>query len=255
MKKIILAFAVFALIILAGCINLTYEHTINPDGSSTLKQMMDLTGYIEYMKTSGAGTGQAIDASQLSAFCTTGASQFTEGTSCSVEGNSVILKKSFTKQDGFYSFESSGGLFGGKYKVVISKIPAKAFMKENTNDTVGGAGGGLGSGAAGASDIDFSDKAKNLQTGTGAKTIGMNMTYVVEMPAPITKATAGKYSAKIGGNKASFDLLQVFDDSEPLVIEAEGGNGMLLIVAVVIVVLVVLLLLWFFVFNKKTGQP
>ena len=186
----------------------------------------------------------------LSTVCSSGKNALPEGTECSVDGNKITLRRSFTPQDGFYTFEASGS----KYKVEVKKIPIKSFSKPNagTTDSSGGLGG-LGSGES--KDIDFTDKIGNAQTAIGFQTLKMNMTYIVEMPAGVTKATAGKYNAKIEGNKAIFDLVQVLGDSEPLVVEAEGGTSTMMLVIAGVVVLAVLLLLWFFVFNKKPQAP
>ena len=243
-------FIMFGLLFFAGCVNITYTHKINPDGSSTIEQAVDLTGYINYLKTSGTGGGgQGFDSSQLTLMCTAMAPQFTPGVECNVVGNVMTFKKTVSPQDGFYDFQTSGGLFGGKYKVVVNKIPAALFTKPSADSGLGGSGltGGQ------SKDVVFTDKEANLQTANGAKTIGMNMTYIVEMPAPVTSATAGNYKAKVDGNKAVFDLIELFQVSDPgpIVVEAEGGTGMLMVIAVVVVVIIVLLLLWLFVFNKK----
>lgn len=245
MNKKLLLFGILVLIFLAGCINVTYKHDIKADGTSTLEQSIDLTGYIEATKSIG-NSSSGFDSSQLGAMCATMAPQLSQGTDCTVNGNVLSFKRSFKPQDGFYTFESTGGITGGKYKVVISKIPAKAFVKDT-----GTSSDQLGVGAGQTVDTDLTDKVKNLEIAKSSKQIGMNMTYVVTMSAPITKASAGNYNAKIDGNKATFDLIQVFQDSAPLVVEAEGGSGMLPIIGVVVGVIVLLLLLWFFVFNKK----
>ena len=230
---------------------MTYDHKVNADGSSTLEQIMDLTQYLEYIKNAPSGSlgvgQQAPDVSQLSKFCELLQAQLTQGTSCKMEDNKLSLIRSFTLQDKAYTFQSSSsGLFSSKYKVTVNKINTKAFLNPPSENKQVGSLGTIGS----PEDIDFTAKEKNSQLLEGIRTLKMNMSYVVHMPGAVTKATAGKYHAIITGDTATFDLVNVFEDSEPLVIEAESGGTTLIIVSV-IGILIIFILFYFLVSSKQ----
>ncbi len=251
MRKLLL-FAVAILVFLAGCISITYYHKVNGDGTSTLEQQLDLTGYINAMKGvgTGAGGGQSDPSAQLALLCASVQPKLKEGTECKVENNVWTLRKAFKTEDGFYTFESKDN----KQILTVNKLPADLFMKPG-EDSGGGFGGGLGTGAA--QDLDFNDKVKNKQSAdqmTQNPAFQINMTYVIEMPGPVTKAVYGSHEAKKEGNKAVFNLVEVLADSAPLVVESEAGSNMLLIIGAVVAVVIVLALLWFFL-SRKPAQP
>ena len=253
MRKLLL-FGLVILVFLAGCISITYYHKVNGDGSSTLEQQIDLTGYISAMKgfggAAGSGSGQPDPSQQLALLCASVQAQLKEGVECKVENNVWTLKKSFKAEDGFYTFESKDN----KQILTVNKLPADLYMKAGA-DSGGALGGGLGGGPA--QDLDFSDKVKNKQTAdqmSQNKAFQINMTYVVEMPGTVTKATAGSYEAKKDGSKAIFNLVEVLADSAPLVVESEAGSNMMLIIGAVVVIVIVLALLWFFL-SRKPQAP
>lgn len=233
-------FSIFALLFLAGCIDMIYTQKVSADGTSTIELDVDATKLLGMMGSQMPPEYLANVSAQLEASCVEARAQ---GVECKAEGTKIIKSRKFTPQDGVYSFESSGGLFGSKYKVAVNKIPVVSFSAGTGN--TGMAGGQT-------EDIILSDKAKNVQTAAGMQQMQATMKYVVEMPAPITKATAGKYEAKIDGNRATFDLLEVMESSEPLVIEAEAGGGWALIAIIAVVVAVVLILLFFMFSRPKT---
>ncbi len=232
------------LLFLAGCTNvsITYHHKLNADGSSTLEQQVDLSNYIR------STAGDKLDPSQLALLCASIQPQLKEGTECKVEGNIWTLKKSFKTEDGFYTFEAKDN----KYKLTLSKLPEDLYIKRDV-DT----GSDLGEEFSGGIGFDFNNKEENKQSAEQIKRgiaagLPVNLTYVVEMPGTITKAGAAGYNAKIEGSKATFDMVKIFEDSAPLVIESDASGGNLLLIAgAAVLVIVILAILWFFLKSKK----
>ena len=230
-----------AMILLSGCIKQEYYQKMEKDGSSMIKQITDFSPMVETMKESmadfdGGDSGENVTEG-LKEVC----NEITDETiSCSADGLILTLEKRFTPEDGYYTFEVEQGLFN-TYKVTVNKIPTDAFGDAlSGEDFIDGA-------TASTQIVSLKDKTNAKQAAQTATLIGMEFSYVVEMPGSITSATVdgGEYVPEIEGSTAKYDLVEVFDDSGSLVIESQELNILWIGIALAVIVIAVLAFMYF----------
>ena len=228
-----------AMILLSGCIKQEYNQKIERDGSSMIQQITDFSPMVETMEEAMNETdGETGDVTEgLSEVC----DKITDETiSCSVDGLILTLEKKFTPEDGYYTFEVEQGLFN-TYKVTVNKIPTDAFGDAlEGEDFVDGA-------TTSTQIVSLKDKTNAKQAAQTAALIGMEFTYVVEMPGSVTSATVdgGEYTPEVEGSTAKYDLVEVFDDSGPLVIESQELNVLWIGIILAVIVIAVLAFMYF----------
>ncbi len=229
-----LFFTALLFLLVSGCVTVEYRHTVALDGSGTLTQLIDFTRYAEFVNTS------TFNESVISSFCTSMQDRLTSGTTCAVEGNTVVLSRQVDPNGGFYSFESSGDLFNPRAKLTVHRIPSTSFLVSTGIDNVP------------VEDIDLNDRERNAAAAASLRIVGANVTYAITMPFTVTSARAGNYTAIKNGNTATFDLLAVLSASEPLVVQA-GVFNILPVLGGILVIAMVALLVWLF-FGKSNRK-
>ena len=230
-----------AMFLLSGCIKQEYYQKVNSDGTSTIRQVTDFTGMVESMGESMASMGETPGENFTAGLLESCSGLADESVACSVDGYVLTLEKSFTPEDGYYTFEVEQGLYN-KYKLTVNKVPSDVFADAmQDEDLMGGA-------EASTDTIDLRDKTNAKQTAqTVALISGMELTYTVEMPGTVTNAyvDGGEYVPKIEGSSAEYDLLGVFDDSGALVVESEELNILWVGIGLAVMIIAILAILYF----------
>ncbi len=193
-----------------GCISVNMTHKQNSNGSAEVTQTTDFSGLVS--ATEGLGdlggenndsitTTSGLSSSDFEDTC----DEVEEGVECTVdvEKSIVTLKKTFTSENAFYTFETESDFFTKNHKLTVDELPN--FKKEGVEEADGAPTGKI-------TDTTNLEQAKLLQT------YGVEMTYIVEMPGKITSAEG---SEEIEKNVATFDLLEMMDDGEPIVVESK----------------------------------
>lgn len=224
-KKILFVLAAFLMVFAMGCITIETYHKQNADGSAVITQTMDLSGYYEYMQSMEGMEGtegvtvSSTDAEDFEAMC----DDVPSGVTCTTDISTwtVTMEKTVSASEAFYEFETSGDLFSKKYKLTIDELPN--FGEVGDEET-----GEVPSGSLTSSE--------NAEGAVGMQQMGMEWTYVVEMPGKITSAQGGDIDDD-NPNVATFDVLDMMSDQEPIVVEAEGSGlgclpGVVLLLAV-----------------------
>lgn len=223
MKRAILILLILSMVVNAA-FDQTYVQQTNRNGGSSIEKTMDI----------------AIFASQLSDEAFVKMDNYCKTTTemvCSIDVNNKIVRITESFSSGaYYSFTGDYGLPDTTYTLVISKIPVDKFTQKFEKILVA-TGEGTPSGDSGNA-IDLRDKTKNAESATLLKTFLAKLTYVVEMPADIEMAYAGNVTATVDGSTATFDLVAILDDSEPMIIVSKETNyGYLVAIAGVIVLI------------------
>jgi|GEM_PF-1970505 len=230
-----------AMFLLSGCIKQEYYQKVNPDGTSTIRQVTDFSGMVESMDESMAEMGGAPGENFTAGLLESCSGITDDSIACSVDGYVLTLEKTFTPEDGYYTFEVEQGLYN-KYRLTVNKVPSDVFADAmQDEDLMGGA-------EASTDTIDLTDKTNAKQTAqTVALISGMELTYNVEMPGAVKTAyvDGGDYTPEIEGNTAEYDLLEVFDDSGALVVESEELNILWVGVGLAVIIIAILAVLYF----------
>lgn len=224
MKRAILVLLILSMVVSAA-FDQTYVQQIDRNGGSSIEKTMDM----------------AIAAGQLSEdafvkmdnYCKT-----TTEVTCSVDVDKKIIKITESFSSGaYYSLVGDYGLPDTTYTLVISKIPVDKFTQKLEKILVATGEGTPNEDNVNA--IDLRDKATNAQSAALLKTFLAEITYVVEMPSEIKTAYAGNVTATVVGSTATFDVVSILEDSEPMVIVSRETNyGYLVAIAGVIVLIV-----------------
>lgn len=212
---------------LAGCFSLTVEQQIHKNGDSTLIYRMNISKLVGLAATE---KGTLPTESEICKNYTG------TGIKCSYSNGVVTLEKDVKLSDAdFYTFDVKQGNFGEKiYTVEITKLPEMSSTKSslNTNMGMGGMGG------LNTTENNFTSPSAPMAAQM-YKTMGINITYIVKMPAKVTKAEG---AVSIKDNVAVFDVLERLEHQKNIVVEAKEEGLMIYIAfgigAVVIVIII-----------------
>jgi hypothetical protein len=198
-----------------------YVQDIRPDGSSTIQKTMDLSIFANKLS---ASSFQA-----MADFCARSSQ-----VSCSVDAASktVTIKESLASGS-YYSVNSEYGFPFITQTLTIDRIP---------NDMFGASLNTILAAANITAPDQSAVQALNLHDDNNAsasvlKAIGANYTYIVTMPSSVSEARSGGYNAAIDGDSATFDLVQVLSQSQPMVLVSGQINSFVVVIIIGIIVL------------------
>ncbi len=252
MKKYILFGLLLGMFLLSGCISYEFYHKIAKDGKSEFQVTYDVSQILA-LTMQNQPPGTSIDT--ITTNMSTSLNQLCDeikkndlNIECTVDALKITIKRAFSPGDGFYTFSIESGFPTTIYKVVVNKIPlSKMIALQPDQQTATGVE------MASVHDIDFSDKETNKFWSQGLDPDNelIKITYIVEMPGEVTKAEAGTYKADITSSKATFDLVQVSNDSAPLIIESKETN-MVMILLIAFVVIIIIIAIVFYISRRSS---
>lgn len=226
---------------LLGCISQTFYQKVGRDGTSEITSSTDFTG-LASIASFGWISGEEMMEHMpkvLENLCIN-ASNADPSLVCSADGAKLTLKKSFTPDDGYYEFSSEADILSITYTLKVNSIPLDRFgVAPKVHLPIVGIGP-----LEKVDAIVLSKKVENKRMATQMEKIrGFTAHYVVEMPGEIIYASAGKYNAVINGSTATFDLVEVLSNSEPLIVKSEEFNltALMLIAGAIFLVAIVVL--------------
>lgn len=250
MKRLFALF-LFSMLILSGCVSQSYTHNVDKNGNSEISVVMDFSKLPFYASQFGKTKDQSksVLSKALAEACENTA-KIDKSTECSVQDDKVLMKKSFTDKDGYYTFEVNEGIPYRTYRMIIYKIPSESFAKllyptakKYTSDFLSADIEGV------PLIIDLRKKQENAITASGLKLLpDFDYTYEVQMPGEIINSYYGNNSVQSSGNKVKFNLVQVLEKSEPLVIESKEINILLI---GLIIGAIIIIGLWLSFFSKQ----
>jgi len=210
----------------AAALDQTYVQTVERDGSSIIEKTSDL-GLLSTELNFGAFERMAeVCSGSAELDC-----------SVDVEGKTVILRDSF-QSNGHYSYESEYGLPFTTHTLTIESIPTDRFSR--LMDRLFDEADATGMPASSVSPLYLRDKEQNREGAELLRQVGVTIIYTVEVPSGISEAYAGEVIATIDGNTATFDLVEVLEASEPMVVKSSELNYSYIILAGGIIVLAAL---------------
>lgn len=223
----------------AAALDQTYVQTVERDGSSVIEKSADLgllstelnLGSFERM-AEACGVAEDLD-------CTV-----------DIEAKTVVLRDSF-QSGGYYSYESEYGFPFTTHTLTIESIPTDRFSR--LMDRLFDRADATDIPASSVSPLYLRDKGQNQEGAELLKQVGVTIEYTVELPSGISEAHAGEVAATIEGNKATFDLVEVLEASEPMVVKSSELNYSYTILAGGIIVLAALA--WSFMSSQPKKKP
>jgi len=224
MRREILAILVLCAISSAS-LEQTYIHSISRDGSSTMTKDTDLTIFADVLDP---GAFQAVED-----LCREDSRY-----RCSVDApnKTIILTESF-RSGTYYTFEAEYGLPFITYTLIVKKVPTDRFSS-SLDDLLLEAGAIDESGDGSVSPMDLSDEETNTENAYYFRRFNADLDYIIDMPAPVYEAVAGNATAEITGNRASFDLVSVLEESEYMRVRSRELNLSYLFIVALAMVLI-----------------
>ncbi len=120
------------------------------------------------------------------------------------------------------------------YTLVVKQIPTDRFAEGVENILVKANLSQAGEGTLPAS-LDLS--VNNAESAAFLRMVGVNLTYAVVMPGAVKEAYSGNVTGVVVGERATFDLIEVFGSPNPIIIKSSELNGGYIVLAAAIVVL------------------
>ena len=210
-------------VLVNAALDQTHVHTISRDGSSTITKSMDLTIFSGMLNE---GAFENIDE-----IC-----QTDQSIDCSVEpeDKKITITERFSSGS-YYTFTADYGIPYITYEVVVRRVPADRFSSSLDRLLIAAEAVNV-TGAGSVEPLDLRDE-KNEENAYYLERFRANLTYTINMPAPVYEASAGNVSGTVTGNSAEFDLVDVLGESEYITVTSkEVNSGYLIIIAMVIIV-------------------
>jgi hypothetical protein len=211
-------------LVASAAIDQSYEMRVNRDGSSVIEKSMEMNIF-------GADLN-AAELAQVSELC-----QRDSRFDCSVDGRTIMMAEGFSPGS-YYTYRSDFGLLEIEHTLTINRVPTDRFSII-LEDILDEAGIQEASGEA-AEPIDLLDRAENEEAIGVLRQFGANLTYTVAMPSGFTEARSGALEGTRIGDGAMFDLLDVMDGAQPMVVKSKELNTANIVVASMVVVLAAL---------------
>ena len=227
MNKKILILLILALIVLSGCIKVNVFDKISADGTSSIEMKMDMSALASFPQTEGEElTPEKLCESVLEspeegqtgelALTSKSIADVYQNVNCTATKDFIVTVTGTRKLDAS-EYSTEGGVF---------KYSPSSSSSESYGGTVG-------------------QNPEQLQQ---LKSVGMEITYTVEMPGKILKAEG---AIEIKDNTAKFDFLQ--NPVKKIEVESQlpGAIDFNLILGAGVVVLILLLIGLFFLVKQK----
>lgn len=218
----LLLILIISIISLFGCLSLEINHKQYSDGSSDIRQTVDLSLLTNYLGSYGsyyASSTQDLNKE----FC-----KNYENINCSFRDGKAILSKHYLSSEVFYKFEVNDGFFIKKYRLTIDEIPelgSKYSKKDMFNRSTYSYGtyGSYDSYFSSLRELKISDPKLKI-VGTMFDSARIDYKYVVEMPGTITSAEG---AVNINGSVATFDLVKQLKEGKSMIITSEEYNPLI----------------------------
>ena len=239
---IVLSLLLFA-VLFSGCISISVDQAVSPDGTSSVTQKVDMSGFIAYMenlqKTYNTSNGSTDDSvlkmkESFSQVCVN-ATRDDPAITCSYDGSGTItLSKNITPAIGGYNFSSSGDFFTTTYVFETDTLPK--INTEFGNSPAGSMQMGLDNESVSFTDPEAKSSAASLNM------ISAKMAYTISMPGEIEIAENGE----IKDNRAVYDVISLMEEGQTVRVVSKVssdvpyfiGAGIVILILIVVAVIV-----------------
>lgn len=216
--------ALLLLVLASGAsLDQSYVQTVSRNGTSMIEKSMQITIFSNQL------TADAL--AKMDAYCK---AQKSAGCSVDTAAKTVTMSDGFTP-GGYYEYSSDYGLPFITHTVKVTKVPTDRFSSildgilrgSNVTSSSGGS----------TTALNLLNSKENRENAKVLRQLGVNITYEIVMPAPVSEASSGNLTGTIDGQSARFDLVAVLDQSQPIIVKSNEANfGYLTVIAGLIVI-------------------
>ncbi|MBN1169595.1 hypothetical protein JXA56_01090 [Candidatus Micrarchaeota archaeon] len=139
---------------------------------------------------------------------------------CSLDNKTITITEKFAPGP-YYQYNDNYGLFI-EYEITVKRIPTDKFSR--SLDSILKEAGAIDEIGSAAEPLDLLDKEANRKSAEFLRKFNVNIVYAIDMPAEISEARAGNVSGKIEGSRATFDIIEIMQDSDVIVVKSSQIN-------------------------------
>lgn len=218
----------------SGAMDQAYMQTVAADGTSAIMKTQDLAVF-----------SSMVSFPALEEACATMSS-----VQCTVTGQKITITERFASNTGYYTYVRDDGFPFITHTLIITHIPNDVFSASLDRVLMAA---NASTGGVATPPIDIA--ADNAELVTVLKLLKVKLDYEVVMPVQPYEAYAGNATGTITGNSASFDLVQVMNASQPIVVRGRELNLGILVLVIGVVVLAGLAYSFFGTSRKESKPP
>ncbi|MBU0526932.1 hypothetical protein KKE92_00470 [Candidatus Micrarchaeota archaeon] len=220
MRREILVILLMCTLVSAG-LDQSYIHIVDREGNSEITKTMDISAFMTDFED-----GSMENVSDLCSI--------DPELRCSVDGKVITITESFSPGE-HYNFQVDYGIPFITYTLTQKKIPTDVFSV--SLDKLLRKAGVIEGGVEGSADaIDLYNEEENKENAGFLRRFKVNLSYQITVPTTIDEARAGNVSGIVDGSTATFDIVDLMEESQPIVIKnSELNMGYLVIIAAVII--------------------
>ena len=220
MRREILVVLLMCTLVSAG-LDQSYIHVVDREGNSEITKTMDISAFMTDFEEGSM--------EKISDLCVEDPEL-----RCSVEGKTITITESFSPGE-HYDFKADYGIPFITYTLTQKKIPTDTFSV--SLDKLLRKAGVIEGGVEGSADaIDLYNEEENRENAGFLRRFNVNLSYQITVPTDIDEASAGNVSGAVDGPSATFDIVDLMEESRPVVIKnSELNMGYLVIIAAIVV--------------------
>jgi len=220
MRREILAVLLMCTLVSAG-LDQSYIQVVDREGNSEITKTMDISAFMTDFEEGSM--------EKISDLC-----EAEPELRCSVEGKKITITESFSPGE-HYNFKVDYGIPFITYTLTQKKIPTDVFSV--SLDKLLRKAGVVEGGVEGSADaIDLFNEEENRENAGFLRRFNVNLSYQITVPTAIDDASAGNVSGAVDGTTATFDIVEVMEESQPMTVRnSELNLGYMIIIAAVIV--------------------
>lgn len=211
-----------------AAIDQSYVQTVSRDGTSAMEKSMDVSMF---------SVLSAPVLRQMADYCSA------QKMDCGVDANaSKVMITEKLAPGTYYAYSVDYGLPYITYTLTAGQLPNDLFSSDldrmmsviNASPS-----------ASAVKPLDLTDKAGNAAALPILRRLNANLTYTVNMPAPVVEASAGNATGVISGSSATFDLISVMENGKAVTVRSQELNTAYIVPLGAAIVIVALALAFF----------
>ncbi|RLG19508.1 hypothetical protein DRN67_02525 [Candidatus Micrarchaeota archaeon] len=221
--------ALLVLSLLFGCISLQYDHKIERSGDSVLSMSANIS--VLAGMVGGVG-GNETDFNQQQTEACLEKEAADPKLQCEYADGVMTLTRPLSLNEGYYEFETEQDWATVRYTFTLEQLPDIDPTESDVS---------AGTGSAGIEDLTLKFTDPQAAENVDQMRQMLSAKYIVEMPGTVVSAEGAEM---VEGSSATFDILDMMENGQNIVVVSEEDNYMnLIMIGGGILVLIVVVIL------------
>ena len=187
----------------------SYTHAVAKDGSSIMGKSLELSLFSGELAPETLQRMKDICKRDLELDCDVDV------------GTKMVTIREEMQPGSYYSFSADYGLPDVTYTMTLKGLPGDRFAASLGKLLVKA---GVAEGGSSSSPLYFVDTERNSEMLYYLRMLEADVSYAVTFPVAITEARAGNIEGSVDGDSASFDIVSVIEEGQPIVVSGKETN-------------------------------